>query len=383
MLTGSGAINGTGNTGNNVITGNSGNNTLAGGDGNDTLEAGSAGTDSLQGGLGDDTYIYTRSSGVTLVENASAGTDTVQSSLTFTLATNFENLTLTGTSMVNGTGNAANNVIVGNSANNTLDGGSGDDTLNGMGGTDALTGGLGADTYQYASGGGADTINNVAADSLIDRLAFTDLASNQVTFSRTGNNLVMTSGGVSSDVVTVTNWFSATGNRLDFVNFTNREVTAAEIDTLVNGGGGSFPLSLFMETQSTGGGPLLPANTRRQYFHELRDGTLEHSLGTVSALDELIGTASSSPATLAEKLSGKGTGAVLWRPIKSFLNDRTTVGFDRLINAMSSFGAEALVDASAGNGEAMERGYLGQLALSAETIRHTHPFRSEVRALTE
>ena len=43
--------------------------------------------------------------------------------------------------------------------------------------------------------------------------------------------------------MTVTGWFSATANRLDFVNFTNVEKTAAQIDALVAGGGGSFPLS--------------------------------------------------------------------------------------------------------------------------------------------
>ncbi|MFM6623122.1 MAG: lectin-like protein [Dolichospermum sp.] len=130
-LTGTATINGTGNTGNNVITGNSANNTLNGG----------AGTDTLIGGLGNDIYIVDSTTD-TITELTSGGTDTIQSSVTYTIATltNVENLTLTGTAAVNGTGNAGNNVITGNAGNNTLTGGVGKDTL---------IGGLGVDRFDY------------------------------------------------------------------------------------------------------------------------------------------------------------------------------------------------------------------------------------------
>ncbi|PVE26533.1 furin, partial [Enterococcus faecalis] len=105
--TGTAAINGTGNGGNNVITGNGGNNTLDGG----------AGTDTLIGGSGDDIYIVDSTTD-TITELANAGTDTIQSSVTYTiLAANVENLTLTGTAAINGTGNTGNNVIIGNGGN--------------------------------------------------------------------------------------------------------------------------------------------------------------------------------------------------------------------------------------------------------------------------
>ncbi|PVE26574.1 furin, partial [Enterococcus faecalis] len=111
-LTGTAAINGTGNAGNNVITGNGGNNSLDGG----------AGTDTLIGGSGNDIYIVDSTTD-TITENANAGTDTIQSSVTYTIAAaNVENLTLTGTAAINGTGNAGNNVITGNAGNNSLDG---------------------------------------------------------------------------------------------------------------------------------------------------------------------------------------------------------------------------------------------------------------------
>ena len=67
------------------------------------------------GGAGNDTYVVD-AAGDVVTENATEGTDLVQSAATYTLSANVENLTLTGTSAINGTGNALDNVLTGNSA---------------------------------------------------------------------------------------------------------------------------------------------------------------------------------------------------------------------------------------------------------------------------
>ena len=99
----SGNDNLTGTTGADLLSGLAGNDTLTGLAGDDTLDGGT-GADSMIGGAGNDTYIRDNTSDV-ITEGSGAGTDTVLSNLTYTLGSNVENLTLTGTNAINGTGN--------------------------------------------------------------------------------------------------------------------------------------------------------------------------------------------------------------------------------------------------------------------------------------
>lgn len=143
QLLGSASINATGNSLANVLIGNSGNNVLDGG----------AGGDRMEGGAGNDTY-YVGNAFDQIIENASSGSDTVYSSITYALGENLENLRLLGSAAINGTGSARNNVLTGNSGSNVLDGGAGADRLSGGAGNDTLWGGKGTD--QLSGGSGAD-----------------------------------------------------------------------------------------------------------------------------------------------------------------------------------------------------------------------------------
>ncbi|ESQ73423.1 hypothetical protein ABAC402_19485, partial [Asticcacaulis sp. AC402] len=78
------------------------------------------------------------SAGDVLTELANGGADEVQASLSYTLAEDLENLLLTGSGDLNGTGNTSDNRLTGNTGSNRLTGLGGNDTLTGEDGADLL-----------------------------------------------------------------------------------------------------------------------------------------------------------------------------------------------------------------------------------------------------
>ncbi|MDQ8728500.1 family 16 glycosylhydrolase [Bradyrhizobium sp. LHD-71] len=141
----------------NAIRGSSGDDALAGTAGNDLL-GGAGGADKMTGGAGDDTYLVTERD-AKVVEKYAGGVDTVSSSATYRLSGDVENLTLTGTSAINATGNAQANIITGNAAANVITGGLGNDIL---------TGGNGADIFVFKTGNGSDIITDFSPGSAGD-----------------------------------------------------------------------------------------------------------------------------------------------------------------------------------------------------------------------
>ena len=205
ILEGTGNINGTGNSLNNSITGNSGNNILNGGTGADTM----------RGGLGNDTY-YVDNTGDRVIEVLNEGTDTVRSTITYTLPNHVENLILEGTANINGTGNTLNNNITGNSGSNILNGGGGNDTLNGGTGSDRMVGGNGNDTY-YVDNTGDRVIENANSG--------TDTVRARINYTLTSN--------VENLILEGTGNINGTGSSL------NNSITGNSGNNILNGGTGA------------------------------------------------------------------------------------------------------------------------------------------------
>ncbi|MEP7350572.1 MAG: cadherin domain-containing protein [Sphingorhabdus sp.] len=237
----------TGSTGNNTISptqSNFGLRTTGGNDiiyalaGNDIIDGGD-GADRMDGGTGNDTYFVGQlshdgdnSNDDLVIEAAASGTDLVNSTVSYILTPNVENLTLVGSGEINGMGNDLNNVITGNNSNNILSGGVGNDTLNGMVGNDIIWGGTGndsldggagidwldggagndvyfVDTYSVdgissnddqvfeIAGGGTDTVNSAKSYILTDHVENLTLTGSGT--SGTGNNLDNVIKGSGSD----------------------------------------------------------------------------------------------------------------------------------------------------------------------------------------
>ena len=192
ILTGAAVINGTGNSLNNRIDGES-----------------NSAANTLTGGAGNDTYIV--GAGDAVVETSSTGgTDTVISSVDFTLGANVERLVLDDPGGLAGTGNTGANRITGGAGNDTLDGGAGNDTLIGGGGDDLYIVDRTGDVITEALDAGEDSVQSSATFVLganVDHLTLTGAANvngtgnglgNEIT-GNSGNNSL--SGGAGNDVL--------------------------------------------------------------------------------------------------------------------------------------------------------------------------------------
>jgi Ca2+-binding RTX toxin-like protein len=327
-LTGTLAINGTGNGLANVIIGNTAANSLYGMDGNDSLSGGT-GADTMFGGLGDDTYTVDNT-GDTIGENSGEGTDQVNSSVTYTLPANAENLTLTGAAVINGTGTNDPNILIGNAAANSLVGNGGGDTLNGGAGADIMSGGAGNDAYMVdnaldtvneAVGGGTDTVQSsvtyaLAVGSEVENVILTGAAlnatGNEFDNSLTGNgyNNILNggtggdamAGGAGNDTYVVDNPLDtvteAVGAGTDLVQSSIDYVLGGDLENLtltgtanLNGTGNDLANSL---TGNSGNNILDGGAGKDTVAGGLGDDTYKVNLTVTGTIEDTISEAASA-----------------------------------------------------------------------------------------
>ena len=286
LAAGAGNINGTGNGLANVITGNSGNNLLDGG----------AGADTMVGGLGNDTYVVD-DAGDVVTEAPLEGTDLVQSSISYTLGNNVENLTLTGSANINGLGNALANMLIGNSGDNSLDG---------ITGADTMVGGAGNDFYRV------DDVGDVVTELLNEG---TDTVQSSISYTLSANVENLTLTGSAN--------FSGTGNGLDNViigNIGDNVLTGGGNDTLDGGFGADTMVGgtgndtyivdvagdVVTEALNEGTDTVrssISLHARRQCREPDPDRQRQHQLAPATS------SPTSSPATAATTLLDGGAGA--------------------------------------------------------------------------
>jgi Ca2+-binding RTX toxin-like protein len=164
----------------------------------------------MSGGKGNDTYLVDNSADK-VVESSGQGMDQVVSAVTYTLSSNVENLTLSGTAAVDATGNSFANVLAGNSAANTLNGGTGADRRYGGAGNDTYIVDNTADGVFELAGEGIDTVKSSRTHALaanVEHLLLTGTGAINGTGNNLDNSITGTtgantlSGGAGSDVLT-------------------------------------------------------------------------------------------------------------------------------------------------------------------------------------
>ena len=205
------------------VIGGAGNDTILGNERDNVLD-GRGGSDTLAGGLGNDTYIIDSVADV-IVEVPGAGNDTVVTNIYgYTLGdTYIENLAFSGSASYLGYGNELGNTITGSTGNDTLYGEYGDDTIDGGDGNDTLYGGVGNDTLKDGRGlnvlaGGEDDDTYIVVDAVRDRILElagdgTDTVQTALSGYTLGANVEnLTYTGASTLV-----GFGGTGNELDNV----------------------------------------------------------------------------------------------------------------------------------------------------------------------
>jgi Ca2+-binding RTX toxin-like protein len=181
-FTGTAALKGTANAGNDTLTSNTG-------------------VDTLIGGAGNDTFVVNNASDVIQDTSTTTSNTLSSSSVSFTLPTNVNNLLFTGTAALKGTGNASSDLLTANTGADTLVAGSGADTLvSGSSGADSLVGGSGADVFVINNVSAKVSVSAAGNDTLQSSVSYT-LPTNIPYMSLTGTSALSATGNSITDLI--------------------------------------------------------------------------------------------------------------------------------------------------------------------------------------
>ena len=328
--------------------------TLVGSSYNDTLTGsslanlidGDYGNDSMTGGLGNDTY-YVDSANDKTIEAAGAGTDTVISTISWTLANEVENLTLSdpsfyGYSSLNGAGNSSGNTITGTKGDNVLDGGAGFDAVSYADATNGVKVNLGFISPQN-TGWGNDTLLNferITGSGFDDRL-YGNSQDNTLS-GGDGNDLLVGGGGndglYGGNGIDTASYFNAgAGVTVDLKVTSTQSTGGAGTDTLSaieNLTGSNFNDTL---TGSTGSNVLTGLGGADTLSGDLGNDTLAGGLGndilnggdgndTASYSDAISAVTVDLGNVAAQNTGGAGTDTLsnLENLLGSAFNDKLT-----------------------------------------------------------
>jgi Ca2+-binding RTX toxin-like protein len=221
--------------GSTVIDAGGADDVVTGGSGNDTLDALGAGT-TLLGGLGNETFEINDATDVVQARSV-AVSNILYSTVSYTLPTNVDTLTLQGTGDLIAYGNRdASNLITANSGNDTLVAGSGEDTLVSGSGVDEFIGGARADAFY---------VNNTNDwYHLPDYNGYEDTIFSSVSYSLGGSNSVRNLTLTGTADLTAADYFGYStltgnaGNDTLYGGFGDDVlVSGTGVDTLVTGTG--------------------------------------------------------------------------------------------------------------------------------------------------
>jgi Ca2+-binding RTX toxin-like protein len=205
-----------GDDGNDSLNGGSEKDTLYGGAGNDTL-LGGTGTDMLYGGDGDDSL------------NGGGSDGYYESSMTFeSLYGGNGNDVLRG-----GTGGLGMGLLYGEAGNDILYSGSAGSNLNGGAGNDRLIGTSAYDIFTFDGEFGRDTVVGMV-NATPDGATFSGQGINQLWFTKSGNNLLVSAIGTTNNV-TFSNWYLSDQYRTNIIStLDNKLIRLDQVNNLVS-----------------------------------------------------------------------------------------------------------------------------------------------------